>query len=152
MQAKLKRCDGCEKDKPIWKNLMVDGTRKQYCGNCWPGIKRGLNGPAKPTKRSISISRSQKPIAKRSKKRALEEVKYSKKRKIFLDKHSVCKMNIKGHCTTKATEIQHLKGRIGDLLLDENFWCPACSPCHRYATDHPEEAIENEWAVLRLTD
>lgn len=150
MQTKLKKCDGCEKDKPIWKNLTVDGARKRFCKNCW-SLEQGVKGPAKPTKRSI-ISRSQKPIPKRSEKRALEEIEYSKKRKLFLAKHSVCKMNIKGICTTEATEVQHLKGRIGDLFLDEKFWMSSCSPCHRYATDHPEEAIENGWALPRLSE
>lgn len=98
--------------------------------------------PEKPT--------SQYRIPARSPKRVKLEALYSIQRVSFLKRNPICDMKIPGLCTTNATTVQHLKGRVGDLFLDEAFWMPACWPCHQYADTHPAEALENGWALERL--
>lgn len=140
-KAKLKHCDGpCQSDKQIWKNYLG----KQYCAECWRRIK-----PTTSLKRS-TLPKYQKQVPKQSDRRKKEQVLYSTMRLQFLKYNPICKMNIPGLCTKIATEVQHLKGR-GKYYLDITFWMPACHFCHSYATDHPEEAIQNGWAILRLT-
>ena len=139
MQKKLKICDGCNLPRMIWANR--DG--KRLCKQC------SNTGVAK-----LSITKpttKQKPIPSRSQKRSKEERLYSAKRIISLQMNNMCAMHIPGICVHKATTVQHLKGRIGNLLLDESEWMPACWPCHSYADTHPEEAIEKGWAKLRIT-
>ena len=145
IQAKKKHCDGpCDSDQYIWKNH----EGKKYCKNCW-GMCQG-----ELTKSSNLVEPTNKKryqIPSRSPKRTKEDKIYAGKRIIFLTKHPMCHMAIPGICTKHATTIQHLKGRTGDLFLDEEEWMPACWPCHSYADTHPEEAIEKGWAKLRLT-
>lgn len=141
LKPKLKHCDGpCQTDKVIWKNH--DG--KRYCRNCWQRVK--------PEGKQTSFTvRQPSPISRTSDKRAREERLYHTARKVFLDQHPVCGMNIAGICTIKATDVQHLKGR-GKYYLDQTTWLQACRACHSYAELHPEEAKENGWAESRLSD
>lgn len=138
MKAKKKLCDGCGDLKYIWKN----SGGKRLCKQC------SNTGVAKL---SIKPTAKKKPISPRSPKRSREERLYSAKRSIFLAENPMCKMHIPGICTHQATTVQHLKGRIGELLLDETEWMPACWPCHSYADTHPEEALANGWAKLRIS-
>ncbi len=145
MQVKLKHCNGpCDKDKPIWKNIVVDGTRKRYCQSCWAVVNRELNGPAKPTERK-SISRTQKPIPKRSEKRVKKDVAYSVLRKVFLEQHPVCMIAIPNVCSgQKATEIHHsFDGADRDkYYLDTSTWFSTERMCHDWCHSHPKEAKE----------
>ena len=137
IKPKLKRCDGCGEPRVIWKR---DG-RKGYCKSCWS---------AHSSKTSIKPTVKQKPIRPRSPKRASQEAEYSAKRKVFLTKHPMCQMNLPGICTTYATDVHHMKGRIGDLLLDEQFWKAGCRACHDYVEKHPKEAKEMGLSLNRL--
>jgi hypothetical protein len=139
MQVKLKKCFGCELDKKIWKRH----EGKPYCQYCWLKIK--------PTSSKAAAPSPFQRIPKESDKRKKEHTLYTVSRLQYLKDHPMCKMNIPFLCTSKATEIQHLKGR-GKYYLDTRFWMPACHACHTYATDHPAEAIENGWALPRIPD
>lgn len=139
IQKKLKICDGCNEPKKIWKNR--DG--KRYCYYCAMKTEElTSNKTKKPT--------TQYRIPARSPKREKLEALYKIQRISFLNRRPICEMKIPGLCTINATTIQHLKGRVGDLYLDEAFWMPACWPCHQYADTHPEEALANGWALERL--
>lgn len=141
MKVKLKPCDGdCEGGlRHIWKQ---EG-KKRYCKSCWFKIISN--------EKIIPFFKKQKTISKESEKRKKEHVIYSIMRLQFLKNNPYCGMNIQGICLGKANEIQHLKGR-GKYYLDTRYWLSGCSPCHRYATDHPQEAINNGWALLKLTN
>ena len=137
MQVKLKTCVNCALPKVIWKNH----EGKRYCKICWLSITKAI---VKPTIK-------QKKIPSRSSKKIKQDKVYSKQRRIFLEANPMCKMHIPGLCTNQATTVQHLKGRIGDLYLDEKFWMAACWPCHSYVDTHPEFAFENGFALRRIT-
>lgn len=80
-----------------------------------------------------------------SKKRASQENKYRTIRKKFLEQNPDCI-----RCNGMATEIHHAKGRIGDLLLDTQYFKPVCRYCHHWIENHPKEAKELGLSVSRL--
>lgn len=138
IKPKEKLCDGgCGEPKIIWKN---EGG-KRYCKSCWS---------AHSSKTSIKPTVKQKRIRPRSPKRILQEAEYSAKRKVFLKKNPMCQMHLPGICTQHATEIHHMAGRIGDLLLDEQYWKAGCRACHSYVELHPIEAKELGLSINRL--
>ena len=91
------------------------------------------------------------PIPKYSKKMITNLKIYSVLRKDYLKDHKYCLAKL-GMCKMKATEIHHMKGRLGELLNVVDFWLPVCSPCHRYITDHPKEAMELGLVISRLNN
>lgn len=126
---KFKTCDKCHRDKVIWKNVVENGERKRYCKECWSCQTRHSS---KPT--------SKKPLAPRSKKRAKQEKEYSDKRKIFMSTHPMCQANISGLCTQQSTDVHHMAGRVGNLLLDDSLWLAVCRSCHTWIELNPVEA------------
>jgi hypothetical protein len=127
----MKTCDGCGKQRKIWKNLTQEGVRKRLCKECW----------SCQTKHSYKPT-SKKPLAPRSAKRAKQEKEYSNKRKTFMLAHPLCQANISGLCTSQSTDIHHIKGRSGELLLEVNEWMSVCRACHMWIETHPIEATE----------
>lgn len=148
MEVKKKPCDGeiCNgKLAFIWKNVVEDGERLRFCQGCW----NKKNSKEKPTIKRQEIKRSTTPIKKFSDRRAKENAAYSVLRKVFLKDHPFCQLSIKDICTKVSTDIQHKRGRL-EYFLDTTTWASSCRACHTYANDHPQEAIENGWAELRL--
>lgn len=87
--------------------------------------------------RKSKPQKKRKPIAKASKKRALQNREYSKNRKIFLAKpeNQICFID---GCNKKANTIEHTKGRVGLLLLDETYWKPCCLKHNLELENNPE--------------
>lgn len=83
-------------------------------------------------------------MRRQSKKRAALIRIYLKRRTEFLLNNPWCL-----RCGGTATEVHHKAGRIGELLLDETKWAAMCPDCHRYTTEHPTEAVERGWSLLR---
>lgn len=125
----LKKCDGCGRQRKIWKNLTENGGRKRLCKECW----------SCQTRRSYKPT-NKKPLAPRSTKRGKQESEYSNKRKIFMLTHPMCEANISGLCTSNSTDIHHKGGRVGELLLDESLWMSVCRACHMWIETHHVEA------------
>jgi len=125
----LKTCDGCGEQRKIWKNLTENGVRKRLCKGCWSCQSKVSY---KPT--------NKKPLAPRSKKRAKQESEYINKRKIFMEEHPMCQANISGLCTMHSTDVHHIKGRSGELLLEVSEWLSVCRACHQWIETHPVEA------------
>ena len=133
MQKKLKICDGCGKEKPIWKSSGTGGLK--LCQQCW-SCHEG-NVKQKPT-----VKRS--PIPQRSEKRIKEERLYSAQRIIYLGEHPLCEFHIAGICTHVATDIHHTysgKDR-GEYFLDQSTWKALCRKCHDWVHMNSKEARE----------
>jgi hypothetical protein len=64
-----------------------------------------------------------------SDKRAKENKVYLTLRKVYLENHPFCVMNLEG-CTKDATEIHHSKKRVGELLCDVRYFVAICRNCH----------------------
>jgi ribosomal protein S27AE len=135
IKSKKKVCGECGEESFIWANR---GGRK-LCKKC---ATTGVD--IKPTYKA-------KPIAPRSQKRAIQEREYSTKRKAFLDKHPMCQAHLPQICTTVSTDVHHMKGRIGNLLLDETHWLSVCRGCHYWIEMRPEAAKELGFSIKRLT-
>lgn len=135
MQSKKKLCSGCGELHFIWKNK----GRDRYCKKCWSAHS------------AVKIKPTQKPISPRSPKKIKLDAEYSAKRKIFLSKHPMCQAHIPGICTQQSSDVHHMSGRVGSLLLDETKWLSLCRACHMYIELHPEIAKEMGYSIKRIT-
>ena len=127
IQAKLKKCAGCEQMKYIWKSH----GKEKYCKECWYNIE-------KP--KSIS------PV---SKKRQGEMDKYSLLRDAFITAKPRCEAKLVG-CTGNSTDVHHKAGRVGENYLKIGTWLAVCRSCHRWIEDNPEAAKELGLSESRL--
>jgi hypothetical protein len=139
MKAKQKLCDGCGDTRMIWKNH--EGNR--YCKYCW-SRKQTM------TKGKLPTTRKQKPIAQRSPKRMSQEREYSKLRQSFLLSSPLCQAKLQNICTTHATDVHHMQGRIGNLLTDETKFLAVCRQCHTWIEEHPAQAKELGFSITRI--
>lgn len=102
--------------------------------------------------------RPRKPLPKVSKKRAVENAKYTVKRLEFLGKpeNRICPVT-----GQETTDIHHKMGRIGfadqwarinniTLLLDTRFWLAVSRDGHRQIEENPSWAKEMGYSLNRL--
>lgn len=90
----------------------------------------------------------QTTIRRRSKKRAKQEREYKEVREMYLNMRPWCE--VKG-CHCEATEIHHMKGRIGELLTNTLWFMAVCRSHHNYIENHPIEAKEQGYSYSRLS-
>ena len=138
MKAKKKQCYGCNSEQFIWKN--EKGNR--YCKYCW---SQRQTMTRKPT------NKKRKAIAPRSLKRAKQERTYSSLRKTFLLSSPLCTAKLPNICTHQSTDVHHMKGRIGPLLTDVNYFLSVCRQCHDWIEGHPIEAKELGYSISKIT-
>jgi hypothetical protein len=106
----------------------------------------------------VKIKDIGKPIPKVSKKRAVENAKYTVQKIVFMSKpaNKICPVT-----NQPTTDIHHKMGRIGfadswarinniPLLLDERFWLAVSRSGHRQIEENPEWAKENGYSLNRL--
>lgn len=127
LQAKQKKCDGCNEITNIWKK---EG-KQRFCKQCWSKQFKGLSSTKKPT--------AKKPLSPRSSKQAKLDALYSVLREQFLKRKPYCEAHLPG-CQINATDVHHTKGRTGALLLDDTQFLAVCRLCHGYIETHPKEA------------
>ena len=127
---KFKICDGCGKERPIWKSSGTGGLK--LCKECWSCQK---TSEQKPT----TISRVS---AKRSKK----DAEYSKLRQRYLTDNSLCMVKVNG-CGHNATDVHHTyAGANRDAFyLVQSTWKAVCRNCHDYIHANPAEARTMGW-------
>ena len=132
---KLKTCDICGEEKPIWKSSGTGGLR--YCKYCWSCHKSKDNDTQKPT---------QSVIPRVSAKRAKKDAEYSKLRERYLTENSMCMIKVAG-CTHGATDVHHkYNGANRDAFyLVQSTWLAACRNCHDWVHMHSKEARELGW-------
>lgn len=86
-----------------------------------------------------------KPIQKLSGKRKQEMFQYLKLRQEFLP-GKICPVT-----GNKATEIHHMRGRIGKLLLDTKYWLPVTREGHIKIENNSDWAYKNGFSAKRNT-
>lgn len=91
-----------------------------------------------------------KSIKRVSAKRAKEERAYTVARAKYLSLNPICEMQVDSNCTHDATEVHHMKGRIGDLLTDPRYFKAGCHYCHHWVERHPKKAKEMGLSLSRL--
>ena len=127
LQAKQKKCDGCNEITSIWKK---EG-KQRFCKSCWSKQFKGLSSTKKPT--------AKKPLSPRSSKQVKLDALYSILREQFLKRKPYCEAHLPG-CAVNATDVHHKKGRTGTLLLDDTEFLAVCRTCHGWIETHPKEA------------
>ena len=136
-KPKMKTCkaSGCEN-----KFIPTFSTIQPYCSSQCAYNEHNRKQREKPKV-------APKPIRSISKKRSKENSKYLKDRIDFLNKpeNKICPVT--GESTT---EIHHQKGRIGKLLLDQNFWLAVSRKGHQEIESNPEWAKEKGFSFNRL--
>ena len=128
IKRKLKICNGCGNERPIFKNKMVDDMRMQLCADC-------------ARKEHVQLKPTTKQIKKRSDKKVMEDRLYTILRKKYMDEHPNCEINT-ASCTTVGTEIHHTHYRTGENYLDITTWKTSCRACHNWVHQNPIEARE----------
>ena len=101
----------------------------------------------KNRKPNLQLKSLYKPIKKVSDKRKIQNAKYLVLRIEFLGRPENQKCPITGKPTT---DVHHMKGRIGDLLLDTRYWVALSREGHKYVEENPEWAKENGYSLNRL--
>lgn len=128
LQAKPKKCDGCETIQPIWKK----SGSKRYCKQCWNSQEfKGNSSTKKPTAR--------KPLAARSSKIVKLNAAYMILRDQYMKHHPNCEAHLPG-CTITASDIHHTHGRVGELYLDDTKFKAVCRNCHTVIHENPKLA------------
>jgi hypothetical protein len=102
-----------------------------------------------PCRRPVKPKPKRKPIKRVSKKRGREERKYSVLRKQFLETNPECQAKLK-MCRGEATDIHHVRGRVGEDFLNTDSWLSVCRPCHLWIESHPVAARELGLSESRL--
>jgi hypothetical protein len=88
------------------------------------------------------------PLRKVSKKRAVEMRKYLKLREKFLTVQPWCEVGATWQCTTKATDVHHMRGR-GKYLCDWSYFMAVCRFCHQYVHDNPYWARKHKYILSK---
>jgi hypothetical protein len=127
LQAKQKKCDGCNEITNIWKK---EG-KQRFCKQCWAKQFKGLSSIKKPT--------AKKPLSPRSPKQVKLDALYTVLRKSYMERYPFCLAKLPG-CSINATDIHHKMGRTGKLYLDETEFLSVCRTCHGWIEVHPTEA------------
>ena len=128
LQAKPKKCDGCETIQPIWKK---EGKQK-FCKQCWSSHDiKGKSSTKKPT--------AKKPMRLQSSKTVKLNAAYMVLREQFLKRKPYCEAHLPG-CAVNATDVHHKKGRTGALLLDDTEFLAVCRTCHNWIENNHVDA------------
>lgn len=93
--------------------------------------------PAKPPRKRI------KAQSKRGKSR-MAAYKELRAAWLLLDGHRYCEAcwQIEWNYPRPATDVHHLRGRAGSLLLNRRYWLAVCRPCHQWIGANPAKARE----------
>jgi len=102
----------------------------------------------KQKKPNLKLSKI-KPIKKVSDKRALDNIIYNSERIKFLQlpENKICPIT-----KQPTTDVHHMKGRIGSLLLDKRYWKALSREGHKFVEENPIWAKENGYSLNRLTN
>jgi hypothetical protein len=89
----------------------------------------------------VKKKKARKGIRRISAKRRIDLVEYADRRQKFLQAHPYCHACIRRDLKPRfSTDLHHLRGRAGSLLMDGFYWMPVCRTCHNWIGDNPEKA------------
>lgn len=127
LQAKQKKCDGCNEVTTIWKK---EGKQK-FCKQCWSKQFKGLSSTKKPT--------AKKPMRLQSSKIVKLNAAYMVLREQFLKRKPFCEAHLPD-CAVNACDVHHTEGRVGTLFLDDTKFKAVCRQCHTFIHENPQLA------------
>ena len=80
----------------------------------------------------------------RTPKRQRQEALYSVQRIAYLTENPLCEV-----CRMDATDIHHKKGRIGELLIQPEYFLSVCRSCHDRIHQNPAWAYEQGYMLRK---
>lgn len=118
--------------------IKIRSTDKYCSASCAFKMKKN-KGPAKQIKRQ--------PIAKVSKKRAAQIREYNKRVKVW---------KVGKKCAVYpylwCVDCHHIRGREGEMLLDERYWLPVSREGHNRIERNPDWAREQGFIQTRVKE
>lgn len=96
-------------------------------------VSSSSNKSSKPSSKTIA---RKKPIRRRSKSRQAIIGRYMELRQEFLEQHPLCAV----YPNRRSTDIHHIRGRAGNLMLDTRFWLAVSRQGHNRIHTEPEWA------------
>lgn len=134
--------------KAIWMDAFPDQAReheeraKRLKGNKYlgPGARPKVEKP------KVALKKPRKRVNAMSEKRRIENREYMKLRRVFLKGKPLCPIALAlwGE-RLPATEIHHIRGRAGSLLVDTRFWLPVSRKGHDWVEANRPEAVKRGW-------
>lgn len=147
IKIKTGKCLDCPPDAP-YRPLIAKRCQAHY-----KIYRNQLNSEKNP-----NVVKTRKPLPKVSKKRAIENAKYTVAKIQFMSKpeNNVCPVT-----KQETTDIHHKMGRVGfadqwarinnvPLLLDTRFWLAVSRDGHRQIEENPNWAKEMGYSLNRL--
>ena len=128
----------------------IVNKRCRICGSKYEKLRGEAHikwcGPECAEEWRNKLMEKQKPIANRSNKRAGEEREYIKRAREFV-KGKMCPV----YPELRASQVHHMKGRIGELLLNEKYWLAVSAKGHDFIERNPKFAKKKGWSLDRLS-
>ncbi|WP_060868532.1 hypothetical protein [Chryseobacterium indologenes] len=147
IKIKTGKCIDCPENAP-YRPLIA-----KRCQTHYRAYRNQVNAEKKPKE-----TKARKPIPRVSKKRAVEDAKYTAAKIQYMSKveNKICPVT--GQITT---DVHHKKGRVGfadqwarinniSLLLDTRFWLAVSRDGHRQIEENPSWAKEMGYSLNRL--
>ncbi len=94
--------------------------------------------------------KKRKPIPKKSERRIDQEKIYLAERKLHLLINPTCQAQRPG-CTTKGTDVHHMKGRTGSLYTNREYFLTLCRNCHTWVENNPHLARIEGFTLPRIS-
>lgn len=105
--------------------------------------KTPLSKKTKAIPRNAPIRRSEQPIAHKSQAQLHKEAIFAPVRSRVMAANPLCQGRISPDCSYFSSEVHHGRGKATlELYLDERWLVALCHNCHRYCTEHPQQAIQ----------
>jgi hypothetical protein len=142
IQAKPKECSNCKKVTVLWK------SNPKLCLTCSNLLKTkgNISSPKPP---SPSLGKVSKGKIKSVSDKMLDSLKeYRKVRDVYMDEHTICEHP---ECSSPSTELHHKKGRVGQLLTNNKYFCALCHSHHEWVEKNPILAKELGLSMDRLS-
>lgn len=120
--------------------MSLPGYKPKYKKAPWVLARQGKPEPAK-------CKRFLRPVSKRR-----QEVnrQYRSKVREYLKRYPKCRLSYEWAlgCSPHATEVHHIRGRAGGLLMNDAYWLAVCREAHNWIHRHPKLAQANGWLAL----
>lgn len=94
-----------------------------------------------------TMTKKPTPIPKVSSKEKKRQVAYNALRKEFMKQFPVCQFK---ECKRPSEHAHHIRGRIGEMLLDTTEWMAVCAEHHLYIHENDKECRELGYLKSRL--
>jgi hypothetical protein len=75
------------------------------------------------------MRKARKFIRRVSRRKAKHNVRYAKESSAWLAQNRTCEFP---GCENQSSDVHHMRGRLGSLLLDKCHWMAVCRGCHSW--------------------